>query len=177
MPSVAVPHAVEHGRVAGEIVARGDAVEVARPARIRRLAGQDAMDRDQVVPLRMRHRADDRQLIGPRREAGEMLADLDAGHGRRDRLELAADLVGRLGLHVERVVLPQPAAEQDHDHRPRPARRPAARGRRAPARQQPRQPHPQQPRVADLDETASRQIGRNVAVPARDVSWFAGSRG
>ena len=28
--------------------------------------------------------------------------------------------VGRLGLHVERVVLAQPAAEQDHDHRPRP---------------------------------------------------------
>ena len=74
-----VPQVVEHGRVAGEIVARGDAVQVAGPSRVGRLARQHAVDRDQVVPLRVRHRPDDRQLVGPRRQAGKMLADLDPG--------------------------------------------------------------------------------------------------
>ena len=94
-------------------------------------------------------------LSGPRRQAGQVLADPDAGDRRVDRLELAPDAVGRLGLHVERVVLAEPAAEQDHDHRLRPARRRAA-GRRRPGRQQARQAQPQQPRIAHLEERPPR---------------------
>ena len=82
---------VERGGVAREVVARGDPVEVAGARGLDGLAGQDLVDGQQVVPLRVRHRADDRQLVGPRGQAGQVLADLDAGHGRVDRLELAAD--------------------------------------------------------------------------------------
>ena len=40
---------------------------------------------------------------------------LDAGHRRRDRLELAADLVGSGGLHVPGVELARPAVQQEQD--------------------------------------------------------------
>ena len=46
----------------------------------------------------------------------QMLADLDAGRARGDRLELAADPVRGVGLQVEAVVLRQPAGEEDVDH-------------------------------------------------------------
>ncbi len=71
-----------------------------------------------------------------------------------------------LGLHVERVVLPQPAAQEDHHHRPRPAR-PRA-GRPSPgAAQQARQPQSQQARVTYLDERpprhrSARRSGRSL---------------
>ncbi len=39
---------------------------------------------------------------------GSMLADLDAGQPGRDRLELAADAVGRVGLEVEGVLVRRP---------------------------------------------------------------------
>ena len=159
-PSRSTPHAVEHGRVAREIVARGDAIQVARPARIGRLAGQHAVDGQQVVPLGMRHRADDRQLAGPRRQAGQVLAHPDARHRRLDRLELAAHPLRRLGLHVERVVLPQPAAEQNHDHRPRPPRSTACRHCGLSRRQQSRQSQSHQPGITHLEErSACRQVG------------------
>ncbi len=85
-----------------------------------------------------------------------MLTDLNPGHRRVDGLELAANLVRCLGLHVEGVVLPEAAAEQDQDHRPRPSGRPAPRGRRAPGREQSRQPHAQIPGETYLNATASR---------------------
>ena len=53
---------------------------------------------------------------------------------------------GRLGLHVERVVLTQPAAEQDHDHRLRPpGRSRTGRGRPAVPRASPAGPSPAGP--------------------------------
>ncbi len=63
------PKAVEHGRITREIVPRGDPIEIIRPARVRGMAGQHAMNSHQVVSLGMRHRADDRQLASPRRQA------------------------------------------------------------------------------------------------------------
>ena len=71
MPSLRRRTWSSDGGITGEIVARGHAIEVARPSGIGRLTCQDAVDRDQVVALRMRHRADDGQLIGPCRQAGE----------------------------------------------------------------------------------------------------------
>ena len=47
----------------------------------------------------------------------QVLAELDAGHVRRDRLELAADLGRGVGLEVERVLVGQPAGQVDHDDR------------------------------------------------------------
>ncbi len=142
---------VEHGRVAGEVVARRDPIEIARPARIGRLARQHAVDRDQVVPLGMGHRSDDRQPPCPRRQARQVLAHADSRYRRVDRLELAPDAVRRLGLHVERVVLSEPAAEQDHDHRARPPRVRARRCRRS-RREQSGKPDPHEPRVAHVEE-------------------------
>ncbi len=97
---------VQHRRIAGEIVPGRHAIEVAGPARIGDLPRQHAVDGQQVIPLGMGHRADDRQPAGTSRQARQVLAHSDSGHGRIDRLELAADSIRSLGLHVERVVLP-----------------------------------------------------------------------
>ena len=45
----------------------------------------------------------------------QVLAELDARHGRRDRPELAADLDRGLGLHVPEVDVAGPAEEEDED--------------------------------------------------------------
>ena len=129
--------------VAGEVVARGDAVEVAGPARARRMAGQDAVDRDEVIALRVRHRAYDGEPAGAGGQQGQVLAEVDARHRRRDGPELAADALRGLGLHVEGVVLAEAAAQEDDDHRPRAARRvsaPAARPASSPGRLRPSSP-------------------------------------
>ena len=55
-------HAVEHSRIAREIVSRGNAIKIVRPTRAGGMAGQDAVDSQQVVALGMRHRKDECQL-------------------------------------------------------------------------------------------------------------------
>src|SRR5262245_1348459 len=47
----------------------------------------------------------------------QVFADRDAGHARRDGLELPRDLGGGVGLHVERVVVRHATGEVDHDDR------------------------------------------------------------
>ena len=53
-----------------------------------------------------------------RGDARERLADLDAGHVRGDRLELAADLGRGFGLDVPHVLVRRAAAEEDVDDAP-----------------------------------------------------------
>ena len=60
---------------------------------------------------------DDRRLVHHLRDPREDLADLDAGDVGGDRLELAPDLGGGLGLDVPHVLVRRPAAEEDVDHR------------------------------------------------------------
>ena len=124
------PDEVDNRRIARKVVARRNPIQVGRPARIRHLAGQHPMHGRQVISLGMRHRADDRQLLRSCRQPRQVLAHPDPGDRRINRLELAANPLRRLGLHVKRIVLPQPPAQQDHDDRPRP---PAVAPRRQPA--------------------------------------------
>src|SRR5437773_1349683 len=46
-----------------------------------------------------------------------MLAHADAGHAGGDRLELAADLFGSVGLHVKRVMVRSAARQEDDQAR------------------------------------------------------------
>ncbi len=50
-------------------------------------------------------------------ESGHVLAEVDAGHVRRNRLELAADLGGGVRLEVHHVLVRWPAGQKDHDDR------------------------------------------------------------
>ena len=60
-------------------------------------------------------RADDGDLVGDGGGARQQLAEVDARHGRLDRLEFAADFGGRVRLGVERLVLRRPALEPEED--------------------------------------------------------------
>ncbi len=104
--------------VAGVVVAGGDLVEEGAGLSV---AGEDLVSGVEVVGVLVGERADDRELIGPGGEAGQVLADPDAGGGGVDRVELAADALGGVGLHVEGVEVAEAAGEEDQDHRPRPA--------------------------------------------------------
>ncbi len=150
---------VDRGGIARIIVARGDLVEE-RPRL--RVAGQDLVGRVEVVGIRMRQRPHDRHLVGPRGQERQVLAVPDARHRRVDRLELAADAVWRLGLHVERVEMTQAARQEDDDHRLRPrleSRRldagSAGRLGATPQREELGQAQPQQARESDLEEFAA----------------------
>src|SRR5205823_413456 len=73
---------------------------------------------DGVVPAAgTDDRADEGELVGQGGDLREALADLDAGDGRADRLELAADLGRGVGLEVPHVLVGWAAAEEDVDHR------------------------------------------------------------
>src|SRR5207253_5019437 len=61
--------------------------------------------------------ADDGELVHQAGDTREDLADLDAGHRGGDRLELAADLGGGLGLDLPQVLVGRAAAEEDVDDR------------------------------------------------------------
>ena len=63
----------------------------------------------------VRHRADDRAAVEDAGQARQMLADMDAGDGRRRRAELAADLVRRFGLGIVKLVLGGGAIEVEQD--------------------------------------------------------------
>jgi hypothetical protein len=64
---------------------------------------------------RMCVRANDRQLVRAFRDLGQLIANLNARNDGANRLELALDAVGRLRLHVERVLLRR-AAPQIHQN-------------------------------------------------------------
>ena len=96
-------------------------------------------------------------------EPRQVLADLDAGDVRGDRLELAADLGRGVRLEVEHVLVRRPAGQEDHDDRlvraadagllPRRGGVAAATARRA--------------RATDLQERPSRGCGHGRSRPAK----------
>src|SRR5207237_4193127 len=61
--------------------------------------------------------ADDRHPVHPLRELRENLADLNPRDVGGDRLELAADLAGRIRLQVPHVLVGRAAGEEDVDDR------------------------------------------------------------
>ena len=126
-------------RVARPVVARRHLVE----ERSRHLVpGQDVVGGDEVVVIAVRQRADHGVLVGPRREQRQMLADVQSRHRGGDRLELAADLGGRVRLRIEHVqVAGRPGQEHDDDRlRLAPGRRRVGGDAASDARPRPRKP-------------------------------------
>src|SRR6266478_2144723 len=83
-----------------------------------------------------------------------MFAELYAGNGGRDRLELAAHFLRRIGLHVPHIEVRRPAIEEEED---------AGVGVLASlangvGTEQLRQSQPQQTAAADLDHFAARYV-------------------
>src|SRR6186713_351256 len=70
-----------------------------------------------MVDVRMRHRADDCELIGALRELRKMLADLDAGNLRGDRTKLAANLGRGIRFHVPRILMGRTSPHEEQDAR------------------------------------------------------------
>ncbi len=87
------------------------------PDRKLRTAGEHQLVSGRMVGIGVRQRAHERPLFAPRGQARQMLANLHARRARGNRFELAANPVGRIGLHVEAFVLRQPARQKDVDHR------------------------------------------------------------
>ncbi len=85
--------------------------------RRRRLAGEQVMSRRRVIDVAVRHRADDRQLVGPPRQERKVFADVDAGDDRRDGPEFAADFGRGFGLQVPRVLMGRPAPHEEQNAR------------------------------------------------------------
>ncbi len=81
------------------------------------VAGEDVVRGDEVVVLAVRQRPDDGVLVRSRRELRQVFADEQAGSLRRDGLELAANLVRRVRLRVERLEVARRAGEEDDDDR------------------------------------------------------------
>ena len=105
----------EHRPQAGRVVAVvGQELEVA-------LRGESAAERGERGRVVVRHRvvqaADDRQPVDDPRRVRQVLADLDTGHARRDRPELAADLPRGVRLHVPGVEVARAAVVEDQDAR------------------------------------------------------------
>ena len=173
MPSAAVPQVVQYRRIAGEVVARGDAVQVARP---RGLDGWPVSTRWTATRW-FPSGCDIDRTIASRRP-------VPRGRGRCSQTWMPGTAVS-IGLNSPRIPSGASGFMSKESCCPRPPlsrititdrARPeglAAGCRRGPRREQARQPHAQQARVADLDETAPRLMGQNAVVPARDVacSW------
>src|SRR5436190_22416890 len=70
-----------------------------------------------MIVRRMRERANQRPQLAPLRQHRQMLANLDARRPRRDRFELAPDIVRRIRLQIEAIVLSQTARQEDIDAR------------------------------------------------------------
>ena len=73
------------------------------------------------------HAAEDGDFVSNLRLQRQQLANLHAGNGGLDRLELAAVVVAQVRLHVVGVEVRRPAAQEDHDGGLLPARRPGFR--------------------------------------------------
>ena len=148
---------VEDRRVTGEIVTRGNAVQVAGPARIRRLARQHPMDRERWFPSG----CDIDRTIASYWPA-------PPGAGRCSQIRIPGTAVS-IGLNSPRIFSGASGFMSNESCCPRPplrrititdrARPVVAPARLASRRQQARQPHSQKARIAHLDETATRQSG------------------
>ena len=63
------------------------------------------------------HRADEAEFVHLRRQAGQMLADLDAGDSGCSRPEVSTHIARGVGLHVPEVDLAGPSKEKQEDAR------------------------------------------------------------
>ena len=150
------PLIAEDRSVAGEIATREDVVEIGRPPERHRRAGEDVMRRRQVIMFPVRERAHQGPAIHPLRQPRQMLArSRPARSCRLDAPELAANLGGGVGLHVERIEMAESAGEQDEDDR---AGAPRSLGRRL-GREQFREREPGEAAAADLQEGATGEGG------------------
>ena len=153
----------QHGAERREV--SGDGLVISRPPDDRRPAGQRVVGPGVVVGDRVVDRPDERQVVGLLRQHRQVLAELAARHGRLDRLELAADLRGGVGLHVPGVLVRRAPFQEHQDHRLdlRPAR-----CRRLPARSRPGRLSPSRP-APPTRRTSRRRGRRRVAVSRRDA--------
>ena len=74
-------------------------------------------DSQPVVVETADQRAHRDELVHVRRQPRHQFADINAGNTSRDRLKLAANLGGGLGLEVEHVEMRRSTRKEDHDHR------------------------------------------------------------
>src|SRR5262249_49905708 len=94
------------------------------------------------------------------------LTNLNPGNLGRNRLELAADLDGRLGLDVPHVLVRRPATQEDVDHRfVLSGTAGLGLGLKQPAQGQATRPETQRP---DLEEAAPRDPVAVCGFPAQD---------
>src|SRR5579864_557570 len=80
------------------------------------MPSQRMMRGDKMVVFPVCERPNQRVLMRSRGEAGQMLADVHARYLRGNRLELAAHLGRRIGLHVKRIDMAGSAGEKDQDN-------------------------------------------------------------
>ena len=114
---------------------------------------------DRMLVVAVRQRSHQGPAIAAGREHRQVLADVDAGRLRRDRLELAANGIGRHRLGIEAVVLGQSARQEDIDDRTGADRRHAGRSVRLAQRRDMVHPQAQQSDGACLQRGASRELG------------------
>ena len=81
------------------------------------VAGEDVVVGRAVVRVVVAERPHQRELVHLRRDLRQQVADLQAGDLRLRRVELAAELRGRVGLQVERVEVALPAVQEHEDER------------------------------------------------------------
>ena len=79
--------------------------------------GQHVVHRHGVRVVGVRERAELSQLVGMPSQQRQVLADQDTRHARGNRRELAADLRGRIRLHVPAVLVSRRAEHEQHDAR------------------------------------------------------------
>ena len=83
----------------------------------RPVAGVHVLGAQLVGGQRVAHAAQDGELVGHLGQLGQVLADLHARHVGVDRLELAAEFAGGVGLQVEGVHVRRAAAQADINRR------------------------------------------------------------
>ena len=116
-----------------------------------------------VIGHRMVHAAHNRQTIHHSCSLGQVLADPNPRHRRRNRTKLAADLCRGIRLHIVSVNMAGPAVMKDQDARAdRPSRRatfsPRSRVLQASARSRAGRVNPSEPRAADTKQLATTQL-------------------
>jgi hypothetical protein len=114
-----------HGALGAELA--GDDGTVRRPlvvrlqvgieAGLREVAGEDVVVGGAVVGVMVAEGTDERELVHLLGDARQVLANLDAAYIGVDRLELAAELGGRVGLEVPGVHRAETAMEENEDER------------------------------------------------------------
>ena len=103
------------GQARARVVRPGDPCVDRAEVGPERVAADDRLD--VVVGVAGDERADDGELVGPRREAGEGAAEGHAGDLRGDLARGAADSLGPIHLRVERLDLARAAVQEEEDDR------------------------------------------------------------